>query len=609
MDKIDRYIQTGIATELLAPAGNYESAVAAIDCGADAVYMGGARFGARAAAGNSAEDIARTVGYAHRYGVRVYATLNTLLFDSELDAAEAQAHSLAAAGVDALIVQDMALRMMPLDLPLHASTQMCNMTPEHVRFLQECGFSRVILERALSLKEIRAIRAATDIPIECFVHGAICVGYSGRCFLSRSMSERSGNRGSCSQPCRLTYDLEDASGRVLRRGEHLLSLRDMNLSARIGDLLDAGVTSFKIEGRLKDATYIKNIVSYYRATIDREMAHRGGFRRASAGHTITDFEPAPEKSFSRGYTEYMFDGVRRDVASFDTPKSKGEYIGRVEHCDARSFTLDRRHDLAPGDGICFGGNGTNINRIEGARIIPNRMEGIKRGTAVYRNLDLRFVQRVASSRARRVIDVEAKAVLRPESIVLTFTDETGCSVEIATKGMFEAANNPSANAESLRRQLSRSGDTIFAVTHIGIEGDRFVPASTAARLRREGLEALLDKRLSAMPRLEAKKDDGAALLPLRRVTCYDNVTNSLAERFYRLHGAESIERGLESERSMRGRRVMQSSYCLRRETGLCLREHPESNGDLYLRHGAFRYKLEFDCKSCRMNLIDESNGK
>ena len=339
--------------ELLAPAKDYAAAAAAVDYGADAVYIGGARFGARQAAGNSAEEIARVVEYAHRFGVRVHATLNTLVWDDELEAAERQARSLIDAGVDALIVQDMALRRMDLPVELHASTQVSNRTPEGARFLGEAGFARVILERNLTLEEIRAICAATAAEVECFVHGAVCVGYSGRCFLSRSMSARSGNRGACSQPCRLTWDLTDGKGRTWIAGKHLLSVRDMNLSQRIGDLLDAGVTSFKIEGRLKDLAYIRNVVAHYRRAVDEALALRPGLVRSSVGESVPDFTPDPSKSFTRGESDYFLDGKRAGVASFDTPKAVGERVGRVAGVSGGTFTLDGAHDLAPGDGICF----------------------------------------------------------------------------------------------------------------------------------------------------------------------------------------------------------------------------------------------------------------
>ena len=404
--------------ELLAPARDFAAAVAAVDYGADAVYMGGARFGARQAAGNATEQIARAVEYAHRYGVRIHATLNTLLWDDELGEAERQARELIAAGVDALIVQDMALRRMNLPVELHASTQMCNRTPEGARFLSEAGFARVILERNLTLDEIRAICRATTAEVECFVHGAICVGYSGRCFLSRSMSARSGNRGACSQPCRLTYDLTDGRGRTYLQGRHLLSVRDLNLSEHLGELIDAGVSSFKIEGRLKDLTYIRNVVAYYRRAVDEALAARPQLQRASVGESRPDFDPDPSKSFTRGESEYFCAGKCAGVASFDTPKAVGERIGRVVRVERNAFRLESPEGvrLAPGDGICFrseaGFVGTNVNAVEGARIVPNRMEGIRPGAEVYRNYDRLFTLRVERSRTRRVIPATARVETR-----------------------------------------------------------------------------------------------------------------------------------------------------------------------------------------------------
>ncbi|MBR0393875.1 MAG: U32 family peptidase [Alistipes sp.] len=339
--------------ELLAPAKDYASAVDAIDCGADAVYIGASRFGARYAAGNSIEDISRVVEYAHRYGARVYATCNTLLFEEEIEDARKQAESLVQAGVDALIIQDMAYTRMGLPIELHASTQTNCVDVERVRFFEQAGFSRAILERSMSAEQIRQVRRNTSIELEAFIHGAICVCQSGRCFLSRSTSTRSGNRGECSQPCRLSYDLTNGEGETYIKGKHLLSVRDLDLSAHIGELLDAGVTSFKIEGRLKDRIYLRNVVSHYRRILDSEIARRSNCHRASEGVSRIEFTPNPAKSFTRGASEYMFDGKFRGVASFDTPKAIGESIGRIERVTERGFTLDRNHDLATGDGVCF----------------------------------------------------------------------------------------------------------------------------------------------------------------------------------------------------------------------------------------------------------------
>ena len=595
--------------ELLAPAKDYASAVAAVDYGADAVYIGGAKFGARQAAGNSAEEIARVVEYARRYGVRVHAALNTLVWDDELEEAERQARELIAAGVDALIVQDMALRRMSLPVELHASTQVCNSTPEGARFLGEAGFARVILERNLSLDEIRAICSATAAEVECFVHGAICVGFSGRCFLSRSMSGRSGNRGACSQPCRLAWDLTDGRGRTYIAGKHLLSVRDMNLSHRIGDLLDAGVTSFKIEGRLKDTNYIKNVVAYYRRAVDEALAVRPGFVRSSAGESVPDFTPDPSKSFTRGESEYFFAGKRPGVASFDTPKAVGEYVGRVAKVFGNGFTLLGEAELAPGDGICFitphGVTGTNVNAAEGRRIVPNRMEGIFAGAEVYRNSDRLFNLRLERSRTRRVIPATAVAEVSAEGFAMTYTDCEGVTASAARTVPLDRAKNPGANASALRVQAMKSGDTIFAVRDAEVRGaEWFVPASLAAEVRREALSALDEARRNRPLEHRILPENPAARYPSVRLTAEENVTNRLAEAFYRDHGVREIERGLDLAPTTAGHRVMRSAYCIRREIGECLRERPRLRGDLYLEHGAHRYRLEFDCAACEMSLID-----
>ena len=595
--------------ELLAPAKDYVSAVTAIEAGADAVYIGGARFGARQAAGNSAAEIARVVEYAHRFGVRVHATLNTLLWDNELREAERTARELIDAGIDALIVQDMALRRMNLPVELHASTQVSNRTPEGARFLAEAGFARVILERALSLDEIRAICTATPAEVEVFVHGAICVGYSGRCFLSRAMSGRSGNRGACSQPCRLPWDLVDGRGRKIISGKHLLSVRDMNLSHRLGELVDAGVTSFKIEGRLKDAGYIRNVVAWYRRALDEVLAVRPALRRASVGESIPDFEPDPAKSFTRGESEYFFDGKRAGVASFDTPKAVGERIGRVTQVSGGNFRIDVDADLAPGDGICLitprGVVGTNINAVEGRRITPNRIEGITPGAELYRNYDRRFSLALERSRMRRVIPTRALVEAAADGVTLTCTDCEGVEATVRRDGPLERAKNPEANAATLRTQAAKSGDTIFAVREVEVRGGEwFVPASLAAELRREVLEELLRRRTERPLSHRILPENPEARYPSQRLGAEDNVTNRLAEAFYRDHGVREIESSLELASSLEGRTVMRSAYCIRREIGECLREGSRLGGDLYLEHGGDRFRLMFDCAACEMALVD-----
>lgn len=594
--------------ELLSPAKDLDAARAAVDHGADAVYMGGARFGARRAAGNSLEEIARAVEYAHQYGVRVHSTLNTVLYDDELEAAEQMARELIDVGVDALIVQDMALRQMNLPVEMHASTQVSNTTPEGARFLEECGFARVILERSLTLEDIRSIRQATNVELECFVHGAICVGYSGRCFLSRSTSARSGNRGECSQPCRLPYDLKDERGRTIMAGKHLLSVRDMDLSDDLEALIDAGICSFKIEGRLKDVRYIKNVVNYYRRRIDNIIERRKDICRPSVGRTTTEFTPDPAKSFTRGASQYMLHGKRAGVASFDTPKAVGEYLGRVESITRRGFTLDGGCDISAGDGICAitkaGISGTNINAVEGKQIIPNRMDGITVGASLYRNYDHRFSLTLDRSRSRRTIDAVARLDINEQGVNLTITDSEGLSVTISRTAELEAAADPQKMADTARRQIAKSGGTIFSITDVEVMGsDYFVPASLLADLRREALETLRTKRITTPLPHRIISDDGTARYPYERVTRYENVTNRLAEKFYRTHGIEEIETALETLPTA-GERVMISSYCIRRELGQCLKQKPTLKGELYIEHGFARYRLDFDCKRCLMMLTD-----
>lgn len=594
--------------ELLAPAKNLEAAIAAVDHGADAVFMGGARFGARRAASNSIEEIARAVEYAHQYGVRIHSTLNTVLFDEELEAAEQQARELIAIGVDALIVQDMAYRKMNLPVELHASTQVGNTTPEGVKFLEECGFARVILERALSLDEMRRIREATEVELECFIHGAICVGHSGRCFLSRSTSHRSGNRGECSQPCRLPYDLVDERGRKIMQGKHLLSVRDMDLSESLAELVDAGISSFKIEGRLKDVRYIKNVVNHYRRLLDEVIASRRDVVRSSVGRTIAEFEPDAAKSFTRGASEYMLRGKCSGVASFDTPKAVGEYIGVVESVSRRGFTLDRKHDIAAGDGICIINrgeiSGTNVNKVENNIVMPNKMDGVTAGAKVFRNYDHQFSLALDRSRTRRLISVEAEVKLSADAIELKLRDEEGVEMALKREVALEFASDAAKMAQTVQRQIEKSGGTIFSVEKVSVEGNEyFAPASILADMRREALEALRTKRIERELPHRIWADEGTARYPYDVVSRYENVTNRLSEAFYNQHGAQQIEKALELMPTA-GERVMVSSYCLRRELGECLKENPKLKGELYIEHGTARYRLGFDCRHCQMTLHD-----
>ena len=600
--------------ELLSPARDYQAAIAAIDCGADALYIGAESFGARRGATNSTDDIARVVDYAHLFGVRVYVTLNTILYESELERAEQLARKLIAIGVDALIVQDMAYREMNLPIELHSSTQMCNMTAEGAQFLEDSGFSRVILERALSLDEIRAIRRATTVDLECFIHGAICVGHSGRCYLSRSQSSRSGNRGECSQPCRLTYDLVTERGERLITGKHLLSVNDFDLSNRIGELIDAGVMSFKIEGRLKDDNYIKNVVSYYRQKIDEAIASRPDCVRQSWGRSRIEFTPDPKRSFTRRGGEYMLMGKRAGVASFNTPKALGQYVGSVATVGRREVKIVSRLKLSAGDGLCFiAGDsiiGTNINRVEGNTIEPNRIDGIRPGMAIYRNYDHCFTQTIERSRTRRTIGVAFDIAITASEIAITARSEDGFSCSVTHAINAAEAKNPEQMAATLREQMSKCGDSIFHAEEVRIAGaEWFIPVKDIAQLRRMVIANLAAQHAQrTMPR-DIRTDSGTAQYPEKRLSQHHNVVNSLARRFYLRHGVEHIVDGLDSWTSTVEQRVMVSSYCIRREIGQCLKRGSKLKERLFLHHGRHRYLLDFDCARCQMSLIDCSTNE
>ncbi|MBO5771870.1 MAG: U32 family peptidase [Alistipes sp.] len=596
--------------ELLAPAKDYLSAVDAIDCGADAVYIGASRFGARYAAGNSIEDIARVVEYAHRFGAKVYATCNTLLFDAELDDAKRQAEALVEAGVDALIVQDMAYCRMGLGVELHASTQTNCVDAERVAFFEQVGFSRAILERSLSKRQIAEIRAATTIELEAFVHGAICVSQSGRCFLSRSCGPRSGNRGECSQPCRQTYDLTDGKGRIYLKGKHLLSVRDLDLSARLGEMIDLGVTSFKIEGRLKDRAYVRNIVSLYRRLLDEEIAKRNDVERSSVGRSEIEFEPNASRTFTRAAGEYLFDGKSRGVASFDTPKAMGERIGRIARVERRGIVLDCKHDLATGDGVCFIAEGslvgTNVVGVEGERVQLNRYDGVTVGVELFRNHNRLFSQAVERSRVKRTIAVDFDLKFEECGITLSATDEEGVSVVASVECATEEVRDRVKGEEALRRQLLRSGDTIFEVRNIGVENISFAPMSVIGALRRETLDLLEKERVYRFSIREKSVfiEKQYIKYPVSRLAPQDNVTNRLAAEFYADHGVEHIAEALECCATTAGQCVVVSDYCIRRELGECLLEEPTLRGELFLERGEKRYRLGFDCKKCQMSLYD-----
>jgi putative protease len=596
--------------ELLAPAKDFATARAAILCGADAVYIGAAQFGARQAAGNSIETIRQVVELAHRYYVRVYAALNTLLTDAELPVAAAMIRELYDAGVDGLIVQDAGLLEMDLPaIPLIASTQMNNDTPEKVQFLEAVGFSRVILARELSAGQIAAIRAATSVELECFVHGALCVGASGQCTMSYALGGRSGNRGQCAQPCRRLYTLKDRQGNVLVKDRYLLSLKDLNLSGHLETLLDAGVTSFKIEGRLKDAAYAANVVGFYRRTLDGLLEKRG-LRKSSSGQVLLHFEPDPQKTFNRTFTAYGLAGADETMGSLDTPKSLGEFVGTVTRVGGDWFEVDGEVVLHNGDGICFFDAeqnlaGTVVNRVDGRRIFPQKTETIAVGTAIRRNFDHAFYKQLEKPAERRI------------ALTLTLRDTADgaalCGIdEDGNEAVFEmavdkpAAEKPEQARQTAVTQLSKLGNTLFVceAVHIETEGVYFFPVSTLNALKRGVVAVMEAVRAKQRPRPLGGAMKNETPYPETRLSYMGNVLNEQARAFYRRHGVEDIEPAAESGRDLRGEKLMTTKYCLRRQLGIC----DGGAGDpLILQDEDGRqFEVRFRCGECGMEIYWKS---
>ncbi|MCS2265410.1 U32 family peptidase [Bacteroides fragilis] len=598
--------------ELLAPAKNLECGIAAIDHGADAVYIGAPKFGARAAAVNSLEDIAALVEYAHLYNARIYVTVNTILKDEELQETEKMIWALFRAGVDALIVQDMGITGLNLPpIPLHASTQMDNRTVEKVRFLADAGFRQVVLARELSLREISKIHeACPDVPLEIFVHGALCVSYSGQCYVSQACFGRSANRGECAQFCRLPFSLVDAEGRVIVKDKHLLSLKDLNQSDELEALLDAGASSFKIEGRLKDVSYVKNVTAAYRRKLDAIFARRKEYARASSGSCRYAFTPQLDKSFSRGFTHYYLHGRTKDVFSFDTPKSLGEEMGTMKEARGNYLTVAGLKSFNNGDGVCYIDEqgrlqGFRINRVEGNKLYPQEMPRIKPRTVLYRNFDQEFEKILVRKSSERRIAVSVRLTDTPFGFALTLTDEDDNSVTLSLAREKEPARTP--QEENLKTQLAKFGNTPFEAVRIDIDfaGNWFLPASVLADFRRQAVEKLISaRRINYRRELFVLKPTAHAF-PQSTLTYLGNVMNAQAVSFYAGHGVASIAPAFErapAEKAV----LMFCKHCLRYSMGWCpvhQRERSPYREPYYLvSTDGKRFRLEFDCKNCQMKV-------
>ncbi len=575
--------------ELLSPAKDVEVGLAAINHGADAVYIGGPDFGAREKASNSIQDIERLCRHAALYDAKVYVTLNTLLYERELERARKIVYDCWNVGVDALIVQDMQLLQLDLPpIPLHASTQCDNLTVEKVQQLEQLGFSQVVLGRELSLKQIRDIREKTTVPLEFFVHGALCVSHSGRCYLSQYIGNRSANRGACAQPCRLPWDLLDENGKVVIKNRHLLCLKDLNNSAHLEELIDAGITSFKIEGRLKDADYVKNVTAYYRQKLDEIISRRNDLEPASYGHFNYTFDINPEKSFNRGFTDYFINGRQKGIGSPFTPKSMGEYIGEVSWCNPLRMEIDTDKTLHNGDGLCFlnqdnelvglRADVVNTGRDDVHTVSTNRPHGAFRGAKIYRNLDIEWQKQVEASAGNRKIDID---------LVLS---ETGTGYEFSAFIRRDArlcvstgiqcdkilANNPDKATENIRKKAMQWGDTVFNPVNLELKFNepRLIPASVIGEMKRELVVKFTEELIENHKNNRECHREGACTVSTT-VTNPDEIPTAL----------------------------MTCHHCIRYANGMCSKETGQKATPLFIRNGANTFRLDFDCRNCLMRVL------
>lgn len=618
--------------ELLAPAKTVDIGRQAIVHGADAVYIGGPAFGARHAAGNHIADIAALVEFAHRFHARIYVALNTILHDAELEPARQLAQDCWNAGVDALIVQDMGL--LELNLPpidLHASTQCDIRTPEKARFLADCGFSQLVLARELSLKEIAAVRAALpdDVVVEHFVHGALCVAYSGQCYISHAQTGRSANRGDCSQACRLPFTLKDAQGRVVAFEKHLLSLKDNDQSAHLLPLIAAGVRSFKIEGRYKDAAYVKNVTGHYRKLLDALFEQHPHLVPASSGTVTLKFAPHPDKTFHRGATDYFTHGRSADpahITAFDTPAFVGLPLGKVTRVDAASFDIATRAAMSNGDGLSWlhkrAAHGTQANRVEKLdnghwRIWPNdpidKLPGLRPGLYVTRNRDQAWEQALTKDSAARRIAVDARITETTDGFALTLTDADGIAAT-ATLALEKQPARQGKAIETLHEQLRRLGGTDFQLRDLRADWTQpwFLPSAAANALRRAAVAALVAARAAAYARpLRRPAVAPPALYPEDSLSYLANVYNAAARRFYERHGVRLIAAAYEAHEEAGAVPLMITKHCLRHAFNLCPHQAKGVTGvqgqvraePMTLVQGGEALKLTFDCRACEMHVV------
>ncbi len=612
--------------ELLAPAKNADFGIEAINHGADAVYIGGPAFGARAKAPNSVMDIARLAKHAHRYHAEVFVALNTIFHDNELEGVGQLVHQLYEAGVDALIVQDMGL--LEMDLPpiqLHASTQTDIRTVEKAQFLDQVGFSQLVLARELDIRTVKQIADSTTANLEYFIHGALCVAFSGQCFISHAHTGRSANRGECSQECRLPYTLEDQKGRIIGKDKHYLSMKDNDQSANLRALIDAGINSFKIEGRYKDLPYVKNATAHYRQLLDDILLDMPEYAKTSAGYATYTFTPQPEKTFNRSATDYFANGRQGDIGAFDTPKFAGEELGTVTKVGKDFIEVATNVELHNGDGVCFFDVhktlvGLRVNTVQSSskhsqRLYPNEMPvDIRNNTMIYRNRDHAFMRLLEKESASRKIAVEMTLYETREGFALSITDEHEFSATVQCVAEKQAANDSHKAETSLKDNLSKLGSTDFITkaVHLEISQAWFLPASVVNNLRREAIDQLMQIRALGYDRPTRRAAiEPPAIYPEDTLTYLANVYNQQARNFYQKHGVKIIAKAYESNEELGEVPVMITKHCLRYSHGLCPKEAKGVIGvqgtvtaePMTLISGNDRYTLKFDCKPCEMHVM------
>ena len=597
--------------ELLAPAKNFECGIEAVKHGADAVYIGAPQFSARSAAGNTVDDIKSLAEYAHLFGAKIYVALNTILGDKELEDARKLIWQLYNdARIDALIIQDMGITMLDLPpIPLHASTQVDNRSIDKIKFLEQAGFTQVVLARELTSLQINEIAAQTNVTLEAFIHGALCVSYSGQCYLSQAISGRSANRGECAQYCRLPYSLMDSEGTVISTDKHLLSMKDLNLSADLENLIDAGVSSLKIEGRLKDVSYVKNTVAHYRSKLDEIINRRPEYLRASSGHSTYTFKPDINKSFNRGYTDYFLNGRKTNIWSVDSPKSIGEPVGKVTEVTTRFFKLNSNFTLANGDGLCFFNTkkeleGFQVNNVDGDKIFPSRLPQIKRGTFIYRNHDHEFEKLLQRNSAERKIDISINLKEIPFGFSLEAIDEDDTQVVLNFEYKKETAKKD--QTENIRNNLSKTGTTIFNVQSVNLELSQsyFIPSSVISDWRRQLTDRLIAMRVINYRQPIVKHKQTFHPFPVGKITYLGNVMNESSKQFYTQHKAQVVEIAFERN-PQESVPLMFTRHCIKFALGWCVKENKVKHKykePFYLLYNNTRLRLDFDCKLCEMRV-------